>query len=373
MNLNFADVLRDLGPDAAFRLINERRPDPDYLLATFLPERLVPSYDVRAGSLTIRATMAGLVGADSPYPPGGLIDIAKFVEQTAKFAITTTLPEMMQRRLREFLMAIGEPERANEAVRNTVLNFVEKLLVQPHMDTMEYLRGKVLTTGAIDWTFNQKRVQVSYGVPAGNIFAQRTGTSFYGGSASMFWADYRAGWNLLKGRVRAVIAHPDTINLIVSNPANNIMVVAQDALTGSFTVAKNIGGANGPQIASPDQRDRAVLVGYGMEGEILNPLDPDSTILVPFISTGKVVMVGDPVPRGFSVGLGGQVATPTQELPIGYTHIGPTEEGGGALGRWARVFTPENRPYQIQGDSVTNGMVMLEAPEKLVILNTAMS
>lgn len=373
MNLNFGDALKDLGPDAAFRIINERRPDADYLLNTFLPERNEPTYEIRGGNMTIRATMAGLVGADSPYPPGGLIDIAKFLEQSAKIAMTVTLPEMMQRRLREFLMRIGEPQQASDAVRNTVLNFIEKLLVQPHWDTFEYLRGRALSAGAIDWTFNGKRLQVSYGVPAANLFAQRTGTAFYGGSASVFWADYRAGLALLKGRVRAVVAHPDTINLIVSNPVNNIVVTAQDLQTGTYSIVKNVGAATGPQIQSPDARDRTTLVGYGAEGEIINPLDTDSTILVPFIPTGKVIMIGDAPGRGFQVGLGAAVESPTRELEIGYTHIAPTEEGQGAMGRWARVFIPENRPYQVQGDSVTNGLPVLTAPEKLVVLNTAMS
>lgn len=372
-NLNFGDVLRDLGPDAAFRVINERRPDADYLLNTFLPERLMPTYDVKAGNMTIRPTMAGLVGADAPYPPGGLIDVQKFMEQSAKVALTVVLPEMMQRRLREFLYRIDSPQQSSEAVRNTVLNFIDKMLVQPQWDTFEYLRGEVLTTGAIDWTFNGKRLQVTYGVPAGNLFAQRTTTASYGGSASVFWADYRAGLSILKGRVRAVVGHPDTINLIVSNPVNNIIVTAQDLQTGTYSIAKNVGGASGPQIPSGDSRDRTTMVGYGAEGEIINPLDPDSTILVPFISTGKLVMIGDAPSRGFQVGLGGAVESPTQALELGYTHIAPTEEGQGAMGRWARAFIPENRPYQVQGDSVTNGLPVLEAPDKLVVLNTAMT
>lgn len=372
-NLNFGDVLRDLGPDAAFRIINERRPDADYLLNTFLPERLMPTYDVKAGNMTIRPTMAGLVGADSPYPPGALIDVAKFMEQSAKIALTVVLPEMMQRRLREFLYRIDSPQQSSEAVRNTVLNFMEKMLVQPHLDTAEYLRGEVLTGGAIDWTFNGKRLQVSYGVPAANIFATRNTTAGYGGTLSVWWSDYRAALSILKGRVRAVIAHPDTINLIVSNPVNNIIITSQDLQTGTYSIARNVGGTNGPQIPSGDSRDRTLLIGYGGEGEIINPLDPDSTILVPFIPTGKVVLIGDAPTRGFQVGLGGAVESPTQALELGYTHVAPTEEGQGAMGRWARVFIPENRPYQVQGDSVTNLLPVLEAPEKLVILTTTMT
>nr|MBA2458731.1 major capsid protein [Gemmatimonadales bacterium] len=291
----------------------------------------------------------------------------------AKVAIQTVLSEHMQRQMQEFMIRLNNPQASTEALRNTLFNFVDKMLLQPHYDTFEYLRGEALTTGAIDWTFNGKRLQVNYGVPAGNLFANRTGTAHYGGSASVFWADYRAALALLKGRVRAVVAHPNTINMIVSNSVNNIIVTQQDLQTGTYSIAKNVGGSNGPYIQSPDARDRTTLVGYGAEGEIITPTDPDSATLLPFIPTGKIVLIGDVVPRGFQVGLGGAVEDDTQNLAVGYTHIAPTIEGGGAMGRWADVFVPEHEPWQVVGRSVTNGLPVLEAPEKVVVLSTDMA
>jgi len=48
--------------------------------------------------------------------------------------------------------------------------------------------------------------------------------------------------------------------------------------------------------------------------------------------------------------------TPTSNLRLGYTHIGPTEEADGALGRWARVYTPDDRQWELCGEGVTNGL-----------------
>jgi hypothetical protein len=76
-------------------------------------------------------------------------------------------------------------------------------------DGMPYI-GMALMTGGIDWTFNQKRVEVSYGVPAGNLFAERTGTAGYGGSASVFWDDWYEARSLLNGRIRVGFAAPAT-------------------------------------------------------------------------------------------------------------------------------------------------------------------
>jgi hypothetical protein len=86
MNLDFIAVLTALGANAAFRIMNAARPPANYLFATFLPERPKPTYTAKAGAMTIRPTMAGLVGMDSPYPPSAIVDASTFVEQIAKLA-----------------------------------------------------------------------------------------------------------------------------------------------------------------------------------------------------------------------------------------------------------------------------------------------
>ncbi|HYC32006.1 MAG TPA: major capsid protein [Gemmatimonadales bacterium] len=376
-SLDFGAAIAELtrqggGVDPAFRIINQARPANDYLLASFFPERQLPSYFVRAGAMTIRPTMAGLVGADSPYPPTGLADIATFIASTAKIANTVPVTEMFLRDLHAFLATLGSDQQRDEAVLQFVLNFSQKMLAQPHMDRMELLRGEMITTGAIDWTFVGKNLAVDYGIPAGNKLTHRTGNDAYHGSASKWWTDYRAGRAILQQRVLAALAHPDTIEAIISNTVNNVILTAQDLATGTVSFVRNTGTLGTAQIPSSDVRERTTLVGYGKEGEILDPDNPGETIAVPFFPRGKVVLLGQPGDAGTGEGLGGATEDEQTGLELGYTHIGPTTESGGALGRWARVFKPEARPQGMQGDAVTNGLPVLRAPRKVVILSTEM-
>jgi len=375
MQLNFAEQIAALtigGVNPAFRLINGARPASDYLFASILPERLQPDYEVRSGSMTIRATMAGLTGMDSPYPPVGLIETSEFNERTAKVASYILLNEETRRTLRRFAQAMSLGGQNSDQIQNTILNFADKLITQPHLDTFEYLRGEALVYGKLDWIFGNIRLQVDYAYPAANLLTQRSGADHYGGATSKFWTDYRAARSLLKGQIRLAVAHPDTIDLIISNAVNTILLIEQDSATGSVSFVKNV-GTGGQQIPSPDARDRTRLVGYGLEGDILDPTNPGKTIGLPFLSKGKVLYVGNPPPAGFTVGLGGATEGPTTGLELGYTHIGPTEEGDGAMGRWARVYTPQERPWEVKGDGVTNGLPVIEANDRVVVASTDMA
>lgn len=370
MNFNFVAVLARLGANAAFRIINAARPPADYLFATFLPERNMAGYQAKSGTMTIRTTMAGLVGADSPYPPTGLIDSSDFSEQVAKIANRITLTEMDQRSLQQLLLLLnGNAAGQAQLLSDTALNFLDKLVTQAHLDATEYLRGMALTTGALDWTFNKKRLEVSYGVPAANLIASAVGANGYGGATSTFWADHRKARKALKGQVRAIMAHPDTIDMIVSNDANKVRVIAQDNVGGTYTIQKFVGSTE--QLSS-DARDRVTLVAYGAEGEILDPANPGKSKSVPFLKTGKVVYLGNPIPRGFQVGQGSAGENVQNEIPLGYTHIGPTVEGGGQPGRWADLRVPDDAPWSLEGRGVTNVMPVIEAPEKVAILTTDM-
>jgi hypothetical protein len=378
MDLNFAAALAQLversGPDFAFRMINGARAEGDYLLTTFLPEELRATYEAKSGSMTIVTTMAGLVGMDSPYPPGGAARGTKFLERTAKVAQHIQLPEENIRELHQLLLAMGQQANTNDVAINTILNFQDKILTQAQLDTSEYMRGLVLSTGKLQWTFNGIILNVDYGVPSTNIFAQRTGNNGYGGTTSMWWADWRAGRTILKGQVRATLAHPDTIALIVSNEANKLELLSQDEVTGTAEFIKFVGDPDtGNRIRSSDVRDRARIIGYGAEGEVLDPANPGLTVAIPFFPRGVVAMIGNPVARGLTVGLGSSVEAPDNPVRLGYTHIAPTVEGGGRPGRWSQVYTPENMPMQVAGRTASNQLPVLEAPTKLVLLNTAMS
>ncbi len=236
MDFSFTAALQALGRGAAFELANTARPGNEYFFNTLLPETPSDDYNVESGTMTVRTTMAGLVGMDSPYPPGGLVEQSTFNEQTAKIAIETYLPEAALRRIQALLMrlALQGGGNTNEALARESMNFLQKVIVQAMMDTAEWLRGQALVTGAIDWTFNAKRLQVNYGVPAGNLLANRTGTAGYGGTASVFWADWRTARRLLRHNMRAAICNSNTADMIVYNPANGVEVIDQNVNLVTF-------------------------------------------------------------------------------------------------------------------------------------------
>lgn len=367
MDLVFTDALRQLGQDAAFRLMNAARPPQAYVFAQFLPERPVRSYDVKSGSMTIRTTMAGLVGMDSPYPEGNVIDISTFLEQSAKLAHAIDLPEKALRTMQDIFMHLQlTGGGVLQAQVEEVLNFTNALIIQPHLDAAEWMRGQALT-GTLDWTFNKKRVLVDYAIPTANKLTNRTGNDGYGGSTSKFWTDVRAARQLLRWNVRAFIAHPLMVDAIISNSANTLAVISQSPT--SVTVQKLIAGVGGGQTASTDARDSVTLISYGLEGEILDIANAGQTTKVPFMPTTKLFAVGNNTGTQYTVGAGSR---PPQEFEIGFTHVAPTVEGGGAPGRWARVFTPEGRPWSLRGEGVQNTLPVLEAPEKVVVLSSAL-
>lgn len=368
MEFSFTRALQTLRPGAAFEVANSARPGNEYFFAALLPEMPDVSYYVESGTMTVRTTMAGLVGMDSPYPPGGLIEQSTFAEQTAKIAIENYLPEAAIRRLQGVLqrLQLSDGGDTNEQLATEALNFVQKVIVQAMIDTTEYLRGQALVFGAIDWTFNGKRLQVNYGIPAGNLLANRTGTAGYGGSASTFWTDMRAARRLLRHNVRAFICNSNTADMIVYNPANNVEVIDQNV--NLITFRRLVGTTERP---TGDARDTIQMVIYDGEGEVFNPAAPAVTTIRKFLPDGKVLGVANNQRSGYRVGEG-STANPLADLALGHTHLGPTVEGNGRPGRWADMFTPENQPWQLRARGASNVMPVIEAPDKIVVLSTDM-
>ena len=370
MELNFLAVLLALGRGAAFRIANAVRPPANYLFATLLPEMMQNSYYIESGTMTVRATMAGLVGMDSPYPPGGMVEVSTFLEQSAKIAIQVPLTEKTLRDLLQMMQQLAASgANTTEALQREVLNFLNKVIIQAQMDRSEWLRGQALVNGEIDWTFNKKNLKVDYGIPAANLLTNRTGNDAYGGSASKFLDDIRTAQQLLRYNVRAFIAHSDTINEIVDNDVNAVQVVSQSTSGLEIVRYQTIGGNTVP---SADARNRVTLVAYDEEGEILDPANDGQTITVPFMATGKVLAVGNNNRSGYRVGQG-STDDPTEDLALGYHHLAPTVEGGGAPGRWADLYTPENQPWQLIGRGASNELPVIEAPHKIVVLSTDMA
>lgn len=355
LDLDFTAALEDLGPNAAFEIANGARPGSSYLFNQFLPERLEPSYRAEAGNITIRATMAGLAAIDGAYPPVGMMEASDFSQKIPKIAGTTRLNEATQRAMQDRLMrllATGTP--TTDFIQTEILNFINKVIVQPHLDSLEWLRAQCLFNGVINWTFGEITLNVDYGVPAANFLTQRTGTDAWGGTTSKFWEDVRSLRRLLRWNTRAFIAHPDTIDEIIFNDANKAEVLEQSA--ERVRIRRLVGST---ERASRDARDTVELIAYGLEGEVYDTANPGETIKIPFCPAGKLLAVANNERNEYRVGEG-STDDPEANNNLGYTHVGPTVEGGGRLGRWARAYTPEGRPYQLVGEGVTNSLPVLE-------------
>lgn len=370
MDFTFRDAIEELGVDFAFRIARELRPDSRYLLARILPPVNRMSYSVESGSMTIRPTMAGMAAMDSPYPPTGHVEISTFLEQTAKIASEATFTEKALRELQRLLVQLRmQGGSGKEAVVENLLNFTEKVLVQSHIDTFEWLRGQALAYGEIDWSFGGKRLVVDYGIPAEHVFDTRTGTEAYGGSDSKFWDDHRAAIKLLGYNYNGPFMHPETFDEIVTNEANNITITQQE---GNVFTLRRYREVQGNTVLSSDRRDQVTVTVYGVEGEIIDPNDPESTIKRPFLDPGRIIYTGAGQPNEFRVG-DGSTQDVESELALGYTHIAPTVESGGAPGRWARTYTPEDRPWSLVGQCVSNGLPVVENAERLCLVSTEMS
>jgi hypothetical protein len=372
MLFSFLAALLSLGPDVAFRLINAARPAASYLYATILPERPMLTYEVKNASMVVHSTMAGLVGMDSPYPQGGVVDASTFLQQSAKIANTVVMSEEALRTLQSLIAHLQlSGASTNERMVEEVLNFTNALIVQPHLDTAEWLRGQALCTGAIAWTFGGLTLSVDYGIPAGNKLTHRTGNDAYAGSSSKFWDDVRSQSKLLRASSRIVrIAHPDLIEDIIANPVNAIRVNSEDTSMISITRMISQNGTNTP---SSDARDAVTIIKYGLESEVLDPTDTSKTKIVPFHVKTKLLAVGTGPNNGYVVGAGSRQPT---EFELGYTHLAPTVEGGGSPGRWARVYTPEQRPWQLVGEGVQNSLPVIDAraaQKRIVIASSALS
>lgn len=364
MQINFADLMEEIDHNEVFSIANEARPPASYLFAQFLPEQNRPDYNAKSGNMTVRATMAGLVGMDSPYPESGLIEAGDFNEETAKIANSSTLSEKALRMLQgivDQMRLASEP--TNEYIIRQVLNWYDKVIVQAHLDTMEYLRAQALVNGAINWKFGSIHLKVDYGIPAENKLTNRTGTASYAGSDSKFWADIATIQQKLRYNVRAIVIGSDLMNVALANAANNIEILSQS--NNLFEIVK-LDTRGGNTVRSSDARNRIRLVVYDAEGEVYDPTAVGKTKILPFMSKTKMVGLGNNTRSGYVVGQGG---TEPVENTLGYTHIGPTTEGG-RMGRWGRVYTPENRPYQMRAEGVTNGLPVVDAPEKIVIASS---
>ncbi|MBZ9753184.1 major capsid protein [Deinococcus sp. HMF7604] len=359
------------------RLANTPPPAAEYLLTSVLPREIRPDFEVRGGTLKINTVMAGLVGMDSPYPQGSSIQLSTFNEKTAKIAMTLPLSEEHQRELNKFLDQaqlgrLGNRTRG-DLMSEAALNLYEKGCIQALDDTEEYLRAKALMTGAISWTFNKKTLTVDYNVPAGNKFVARTGVNGYGGSSSKFWADYLDADAIVQGAELLLMSNA-TLNKILNNPAHNIRVISDiyspQRNIRRVQVVRAVQTASGITVGDDrDARYSVTLTAYLRKGNIVDPTTTGGVIQVNLIPDNKIAVIG----RRDTNQLISIDGTPTPQSTLGYTHIAPTIEGqnvNSPLGRFGRLFTPDQRPWELIAEAVENCLPVIEAPERIVLLET---
>ncbi len=375
MEFDLRQAIENMEESSIFELANQARPPADYLFNSVLPSINMDTYDVANSTMTIRTTMAGLSGMDSRYAPGGAAGLSEMIGRTGKITITHELPEEFLRQLQHMLMRLTAQRASTmDAVQQTGINFTNKLIVQALLDREEWLKGQALTTGGLNWTFNGKTLEADYGVPTTHFLTARTGNDKYGGSTSKFWIDYAEAQRLLRWKVTACIMHPDTLNAIMANAeVNQLQFVTSDPTTNQFMFQRLVSRA-GNTVISSDPRDMITIIAYNKEGEILDVTTPGATIKVPFMPRGKVLWLGERVDMASNVLVTGLGATdPTMlENPVtlGYGHVAPTVEGGGNPGRWARLRVPEDRPWTLSADGVTNFIPVIHAPDRIVVGTT---
>ena len=365
MDFSFTEAIEQLEGGNLSTIANQARTPDSYLFSSILPERNVQDYKVTTGDMEISATMAGLVAESTEYPEGGHVKLSTFLEETAKIANRATLSEGNLRKLQQIViqqLVNGNP--TTDFLVSEVLNFFDKVILQGHYDTFEWLRAQALVNGEINWKFGGKEVKIDFGVPSGNFIPKATGTEAYDKASSTFWTDVRTLQEKLNYNVSAMIIHIDTALAIIANDANKIEVLSDE--NGIFRLRRLVGDN---ERASGDSRDSVSLVTYSMEGEMINPADQQTTVKVPFMPKKKILGLGRGTRSSYRVGEG-STPDPETDLELGYTHIAPTVEGGGTAGRWGRVYTPQTKPWQLVGEGVTNGLPVLENPNKVCVLET---
>ncbi len=375
MDFDLREAIDNLEQSTIFELANQARPPADYLFNAILPSINMDTYDVSNSTMTIRTTMAGLSGMDSKYAPGGASEVSEMNGKTGKITVTSDLPEQFLRQLQNLLLRLtAQTQSTDMAIQQTGINFVNKVIVQAILDREEWLKGQALFTGALDWTFNGKSLTADYGFPTDNFLTARTGNDKYGGSTSKWWTDYYSAQEILGWKVSACVMHPTTLKAIMANAeVNQLQFVSADPATNQF-MFQRIVSRGGNSVLSADPRDMITIIAYNKEGEIMDLTNPGHTVKVPFCPIGAVMWIGERIDSSVNVFVVGDGSTPDPmiESPVlmGYGHVAPTTEGGGLPGRWSRLYVPQDKPWSLSADGVSNFIPVIQAPERIVIGTT---
>jgi len=367
MHIDFTQIIAELSEKKAFtRIFNELRPGSEYIFKDMLPEQTSPEYHVSSDYMMVRSAMAGLVGTDSAYPRTGFVETGKQALSTLKIANAVDLTESAQRRL-QLLAAANNLNGPAE-----VLNFFNKVIVQPHFDTAEWLRAQALTNfddtavaTKIDWQFGQAKATVLYKRESGWDLPKRTGNDGYGGTTSKFWDDIIAAGDKLGYKIAKIVMNRTTFKTIVNNPVNKILVRTASDDGRTFVVART--NDAGTELVI-DGRYTVSIDVYDGAGDVYD-ISTGTLKQIPFMPDGVVMVMG--VYRKSRIYTAGEGSTRGDTATsLGYTHIAPTVEGKNVPGRWGRVFVPQNAQWRLTAEGVTNMIPVVSDPKLYVLMRT---
>jgi hypothetical protein len=80
----------------------------------------------------------------------------------------------------------------------------------------------------------------------------------------------------------------------------------------------------------------------------------------------RVIVIGELQTSQIELELGG-VTDPDNNLSLGYTHVGPSVEGGGRPGIYANIYTLPHKANQLFVDTYVNMLPAILNPKKLII------
>jgi len=162
-----------------------------------------------------------------------------------------------------------------------------------------------------------------------------------------------------------------TMDKIVACALPILEILSQDLNMFRVRKYRTVGGNTVPE---SDNRYTMEFIVYDEEAEILDTTAGSlgRTQTVKFMPDGKILFVGANTNSGYRVGQG-STDDPQNDMEIGYHHIAPTVEGGGASGRWSRLYTPEGYPMQLRGEAVENSLPVILNPDKIVVATTELA
>lgn len=383
MQFNFAEIIAEQNANLpamdnfAFAMARTTVVPSEYLWNTVLPATPKPTYYVKGGSMRIYPTMLGLVPMDTPYPPMGAITSAQFFENTTKVGGVMNFPEATLREMREWAnsefsrisdsMGLDAARTARKELLVNAVIGMSTMMLKAQWDTMEWCRSRAMTKGTLTWTYGKIALNIDYDIPTANIKSYTSTDSFYN-TASKFWTAIKYVYTRLSAGFTVVMNYQTYLS-IINNPVNNI-VVTGDVSLGNGLSRKTVQffDRSLTNYRAVDTRETLTIICYDKSGTVI---DKDGNLAAkPFIDDGDIVAIGAEKPEGFEITLG-STADPTKEYELGYTHIAPTEEGGQSA-IWQRVFTPEDKPYQLQGETASNFLPVIINPNRVVQIHTEM-